>query len=143
MRGRLFWLRSGLWLLAAMELQLVLVQLGGGLPLLPLILVCALGTGGRRGLEAGLLTGLLWDGLFYASGCSMTLSLAAAGALAGQVGRLGLKSRYLEYLLAVLPGILLCETARVIQGAGGIQAAAWEGLVSLLLAVPGYWLCPR
>ncbi len=143
MRNGLFYLRCGLWLLAAMEVQLILAGMGGAAPLLPLIFVCALGTGRRRGPAAGLISGLLWDGLLYGSGCAFTLGLTGAGVLAGQVRRLGLRSRYLEYLLAVAGGICLCETARVIRGAGGLRAAAWEGLLTLLWAAPGYWLCPK
>lgn len=143
MKGRFLWLRCGLWLFATMMLQLLLAQMTGVSPLLPLLLVCALGTGREWGLWVGLISGLLWDGLFYASGCSMTLTLTGVGALASQLPRLGLRSQYLEYLVAVVLGILFCETVRIVQGAGGILPVLWEGTVTFLLALPGYWLCPK
>lgn len=142
MRGRLKWPLRGLWLLAALELALISAGLWGISPLFPLILICALREEqGRLGLA--LTCGLVWDGLFSPSGCALTLGFAGAGLLAGGVHKLGLGSRWLEFLLAAGLGIFLCEGLRVIQGGGGLRGAALEGFITLLLAAPGYWLCPK
>lgn len=142
MREPLKWLLRGLWLAVTLELALISAQLWGITPLFPLILLCAMREErGRLGLA--LAWGLVWDGVFSPAGWGLTLGFAGAGITAGWVRKLGLGSRWLEFMTAAGLGVLLCQGLRVLLEGGGLQGAALEGIVTLLLAAPGYYLCPK